>query len=245
MFQIDNDVCPSHNLLKSKNMKHKGIVVIGDVHGRDQWRKAVRKAKTSRIVFLGDYVDPYDSIEPDDLIENLKAIITLKKENPDRVVLLLGNHDMHYIYEDFTKGSRYDKSLAEAVSQIFNENRDLFQFAYQEGNTVITHAGISSDWFREDFKGDKTRDIAEQLNNPTPEQLKAMFQAGRSRFGPFKNGGIFWADMSETARHPLCGIHQVVGHSQVEHVSRIDINTETSITFCDCLKNNEWLELRG
>jgi len=225
-------------------MKHKDIIVIGDIHGRSEWRSIVRKKMTSRIVFLGDYVDPYDSIGPDDLIANLEDIIELKKENPDRVVLLLGNHDMHYIYEDFPKGSRYDKALAEVITRIFNENRDLFQFAYQEGKTVFTHAGISSDWFCEDFKGDVTRDIAEQLNNPTPEQLKAMFQVGVSRYGSDRNGGIFWADLSETARYPLQGIHQVVGHTQVEHVSHVDINADTSITFCDCLKNEESYEVR-
>ncbi len=219
--------------------KYKEIVAIGDIHGRKQWQNIVKNATGKRIVFLGDYVDPYDTIEAAELIDNLKEIIEFKKQNPDRVVLLLGNHDMHYIYEDFTKGTRYDNTLADVITQVFNENRDLFQFAYQEGDTVFTHAGISSDWFCEDFKGDKTRDIAEQLNNPTADQLRAMFQVGISRWGKDMNGGIFWADKSETAHNPLYGIHQVVGHSQVEHVTRVDINKDTSITFCDCLKNNE------
>lgn len=223
---------------------YKGIIAIGDIHGRQQWKKAISNKMVNKIVFLGDYVDPYDSIEAEELIDNLKEIIEFKKQSPDKVVLLLGNHDMHYIYEDFAKGSRYDKTLADVITHIFNENRDMFQFAYQEGKTVFTHAGISSDWFHDDFKGDKNRDIAEQLNNPTPDQLRTMFQVGISRWGKDKNGGIFWADKSETDHKPLCGIHQVVGHSQVEHVTRVDINKETSITFCDCLKNNEVCMIR-
>ena len=34
-------------------------IVIPDVHGRDFWRSAVRGREEEKIIFLGDYVDPY------------------------------------------------------------------------------------------------------------------------------------------------------------------------------------------
>ena len=59
------------------------ITIIPDIHGRVFWKKAVDSAsKDDTIVFLGDYLDMYwvDSMD-------------FKKSNPERVVLLLGNHD--------------------------------------------------------------------------------------------------------------------------------------------------------
>jgi hypothetical protein len=55
-------------------MKH---IVIGDIHGRDNWRHINIKL-FDKIIFLGDYVD--SKILSDLIIyENLKDIITLKK----------------------------------------------------------------------------------------------------------------------------------------------------------------------
>ena len=47
-------------------MKLKKIIIIPDVHGRTFWRNAVEKyrnVKDVHIVFLGDYVDPYQDID--------------------------------------------------------------------------------------------------------------------------------------------------------------------------------------
>ncbi len=74
----------------------KNWIIIPDVHGRRFWRKAVEGLDTpgheeDRVVFLGDYVDPYpwEGILPGEAVKELEDIIALKKRNPDRVVLLL------------------------------------------------------------------------------------------------------------------------------------------------------------
>ena len=48
-----------------------------------------------KVVFLGDYVDSF-TISNIASYENLKDIIRLKKRDPNKVVLLLGNHDIQY-----------------------------------------------------------------------------------------------------------------------------------------------------
>ena len=36
-------------------------ILIGDIHGRTQWKKIVEKEKDAdKFIFLGDYFDPYD-----------------------------------------------------------------------------------------------------------------------------------------------------------------------------------------
>ena len=57
------------------------IIAIGDVHGLTYWKTIVEKKTKSRIVFLGDYLDPYESFSIDQLLENLLDIIILKKQS--------------------------------------------------------------------------------------------------------------------------------------------------------------------
>lgn len=47
------------------------------------------------IVFLGDYLNPYGSYDYDDILNNLADIIDYKRNNMERVILLLGNNDLH------------------------------------------------------------------------------------------------------------------------------------------------------
>ena len=39
---------------------NKKILIIPDVHGRTFWKSAVESGDYEKIVFLGDYTDPYE-----------------------------------------------------------------------------------------------------------------------------------------------------------------------------------------
>jgi len=86
--------------MKSKMEKNVKVLIIPDVHGREFWREPVKEVleKTDvRIVFLGDYLDSYPwdfdhNHYQQQAIDVFNEIINLKKENRDRVNLLLGNH---------------------------------------------------------------------------------------------------------------------------------------------------------
>ena len=118
------------------------MIVIPDVHGRLFWKEAIAAAKEDeKIIFLGDYLDPYSyEFEEDPLmaqfaetyetrsnhvLNNFKEIIEFKRQNPDRVVLLLGNHDFHYL----PIGERYSGYKLETTklcSHILFDN--IYQF---------------------------------------------------------------------------------------------------------------------
>lgn len=222
----------------------KQTIAIGDVHGLTYWKEVVKDNPACRYVFLGDYLDPYQPISRKALIGNLKEIIQLKKKHPDDVVLLLGNHDLHYFTSDMETSSRFDFEIAKEASELFRGNIDLFQHAHQEANTVFSHAGIAHKWFTDDFKGDLHRNIADQLNNPKPEQIPALYCCGQCRGGDWGMiGGIFWADIKELCE-PLQGYTQVVGHNRVE-----DVKERTKdggrIIFCDCLFNEHYLKIEA
>jgi predicted MPP superfamily phosphohydrolase len=75
------------------------ILILPDIHGRPFWKDAVEKHfdECDKIVFLGDYLDAYPNEEITRKQEknNFSEIISFKEKNADKVVLLLGNHDLH------------------------------------------------------------------------------------------------------------------------------------------------------
>lgn len=69
--------------------------MCGDIHGRKFWKKPCENIEPyDKVIFLGDYLDPYgfEGISIEECIPNFKEILELKKNNMDKVVLLLGNH---------------------------------------------------------------------------------------------------------------------------------------------------------
>lgn len=219
----------------------KPIIVIGDLHGLDVWKDIVDNHPDCRFVFLGDYLDPYEYIPHENLMDNLYDIISLKRNRPDDVILLLGNHDLHYFSSDARISSRFDCQIADKVSRIFIENFHLFQYAFQEGSRIFTHAGISNEWFEKDFKGDVTFPIAEQLNHPADWQIEALCRVGQQRGGKSGDiGGIFWADKDEL-NDPLHGFTQIVGHNRVKEITERSGRNNNKIVFCDCLWNDIYL----
>ena len=196
------------------------------MHGLDLWRDVVEAHPECRVVFLGDYLDPYGYVHKGKLLNNLRAIMQLKRDRPEDVVLLLGNHDLHYFCDE---------------SWMFLNNIALFQYAFQDGEYLFTHAGVSQEWFDYDFCGDAARLIADQLNNPAADQVPALLRVGYARGGRRGDtGGIFWADKNEL-EEPLHGFTQIVGHNRVEEVTEHIGPGGGKIVFCDCLRNGLYL----
>jgi predicted MPP superfamily phosphohydrolase len=123
-------------------MKH---IIIGDPHGKDVW-KQIDFEEYDKVVFLGDYVDSFTL--PDLVIDqNLQDIIALKKDHPYKIILLLGNHDIQYLYYPEFRCSGYRDSMKRPLQALFTYNRELFQVAYQCKNHLFTHAGITNAWY--------------------------------------------------------------------------------------------------
>lgn len=59
-----------------------GHNIIGDIHGRDCWKRFVDDNLIN--VFIGDFLDPYTySISFDDCKHNFWEIIDYKEQHPD------------------------------------------------------------------------------------------------------------------------------------------------------------------
>lgn len=68
------------------------ILICPDLHCRSFY-KPLLDTKDQRIIFLGDYMDPYSNEDTSDEqgIANLEEIIDFAKQNSN-VTLLVGNH---------------------------------------------------------------------------------------------------------------------------------------------------------
>ena len=54
------------------------ILIIPDVHGRQFWKQAVASGEYDKVIFLGDYRDPYPDEQIDEQMakDNFKEILS-------------------------------------------------------------------------------------------------------------------------------------------------------------------------
>lgn len=215
------------------------VMCIGDLHGNNCW-KEVPVSDYDKIIFIGDYADN-QKVDDNQILRNVQEVVTLKKRFPEKVVLLLGNHDLHYSAFPNYKSSGFNKNLQPELTKLFTDE-NLFQVAYQFQSWLFTHAGLSSSYLNflntviPDF-GFDTGNIAERLNrvHSQESQQKYLHVVGRFRGGNYETGGITWADKVETELDYLESIHQVVGHTRVNDILTLTGNLHSSITYIDVL----------
>lgn len=211
------------------------IIAIGDIHGRDTW-KEIKDGDTDQIIFIGDYVDPHRPIPDWEVLRNLEEIIAFKRSDPERITLLLGNHDAQYLHYPLYSCSGQRADLQGTLGRVFQENKDLFQIAWQHDRYLVTHAGISQGWYdrhRETLSDFVEENLAAALNAlHNSEYRDILFEVGRARGGWHRYGGPIWADKSETRHDYLTDFHQVVGHSRVTDFEHYG-DEISSITYID------------
>ena len=184
------------------------------------------------MVFLGDYLDAYpeEQISDEVAFSRLQDIVQLKQKYPDKTTLLLGNHDMHYLYPNMA-GSRYDKFQADRNRAFFEEHADLFQLTYETciggKSFLFTHAGILSGWLKAHqylFGDVEPHDLANFINTIWQTDsvryilAEALSDVSYARWGICEYGSMVWADIREydPSQEEVPGYYQVFGHSMVE-----------------------------
>ena len=225
------------------------ILSIGDLHGLNCW-KFIDFKPYDKVIFIGDYCDAWSKTN-EQIFGNLLDIIELKKSDPDKFILLLGNHDVQYFVDKSAGCSGYRQSMAVGLRHIFLDNIDLFTYAYQTQNVLWTHAGASNGYIRDikyalDIVGySEGISLATSLNmiSKTKESWR-LHKVGRESGGNDIFGGIMWA--RNVHKNMIPGIHQIYGHTEIYKIETIedDING-CSATNIDCLvqSGNQVLEI--
>lgn len=195
------------------------LLVLPDIHGRKFWEEPCKHIDDyDKVIFLGDYLDPYgfESISVEMAMDNFQNIIDFKRKNNDKVVLLLGNHDMPYFSKDYFNFSsyhcRHSSMHHREISNKFSENKDLFQLAYvyneqtlslkKEYNDILfTHAGVESEWLEKvvHCKESDINKISDTLNSllESKDGLEKLFYITSERGGRDRYGSCIWSDVHD------------------------------------------------
>lgn len=225
------------------------IAVIPDVHGKLFWKNAKDKVDSlDKIIFLGDYLDSYSFLgffSREDELNNFIEILDFKKAFPEKVTLLLGNHDIGYLL-DLGCSRQESGDMRRNYKNLFERNINLFKLTeYVElannEKILFSHAGIHEKWL------DKVRARLEQLGNKLGFEgvplidsiINGLFNKIISEFyepeykdflrwslgfvGPARGGfygdygSIIWADASEwkNEKNIFGDIKQIFGHTRL------------------------------
>lgn len=221
------------------------LLVIADLHGLSIWESLIKEHKPDKVVFLGDYVDSF-TISDEDIVKNLQNIIEYKKNNPNTTTLLLGNHDIQYLWEG-NRCSGYRKSYSEWVWALFKDNLELFKIIHKEWYYLFSHAGVTNWWWwqNEDMFNDMFPDgWVSDITDFNDVFFKShyqdrFFQVGKTRWGTRKYWGPFWADKWELIVDYILWYTQVVGHTKCASIEEYG----EDLIFCDTLEYGDWKPL--
>jgi hypothetical protein len=202
----------------------KDILIVPDVHGRDFWLPAYDF--NGEIVFLGDYTDHYDCeyhITEKITYERLLKIVEFKQQNPDRVTLLTGNHELYYYSNVLGNAGRFSWKYKSKYREILEgeTTKNLFQVCKQVENYLFVHAGVTKGWYDHHLPELKENGdtLEEQLNNIFITKKQVFMEAStKYRGGIDKFGSPLWADYRELIDEPEHlgpDIFQIIGHTQI------------------------------
>lgn len=222
---------------------------IGDIHGLSVWKKALLGEcydmdNFDKIIFVGDYVDSFH-ISPVEQLANLNSIIEFKKAFPEKIILLLGNHDVQYMHFPKYRCSGFQAAIYPELHRIFNDNKNLFQLSYQIDNTIWTHAGIHRGWYNRYIKNivenNPELTLSDILNDLYNKEDNCIFTVGIERGGMDRISGPLWIDRSLLWKKPISNYTQIVGHTRITDGRGIKINTisnkNAEVVFIDLLED--------
>lgn len=211
------------------------IIAIGDTHGRDVWKKIVEKeADADRIVFIGDYFDTFNlSLKGHTEMNNFKEIVQLKRDNPDKVVLLIGNHDFHYM--DFARESYsgYNMQFAVIFSNLLYDARDVMKICHIEEGCMFTHAGVTNRWLADN---NITVDGINELFKTNPDAFR-FYRGDKSQCGDNWHQSPIWVRPEALVSDAQLDYIQVVGHTHQPTVTYYNGAEPAKVILIDCLDN--------
>jgi len=193
------------------------IIAIGDTHGRNDWEEIVKKEPADKYVFVGDYFDSYDIGSPEQLL-NFDRLIEFKKQNMDKVVLLFGNHDYHYLWAVSENYSGFKAYMKPEVAKRLDESieRDLLKMCFVYNEYLFCHAGVTKTWC--DNNNIKVGDIENELNYYLKFRPKIFGFSGYDMYGDDITQSPIWVRPKSLLADMIPGYTQIVGHTRVKKI---------------------------
>lgn len=216
---------------------------VGDLHTKNGILERVKQLADgyNKVIFLGDYVDDWMA-SPEYSKQLLENLIDFKLSNPDKVILLLGNHDLSEWFGRPFACSGYNFMTSQLVAPIFAKHEDLFDIAYAPDTDAFlcSHAGFTKSWLNKYFQKpfERPSDVAQAINHAFHNRKEAdcedtffgLSDVGYAR-GGYQDPSPLWADTVELIADWFPAV-QIVGHTPHRTVTFYN-NYDEEIYFCD------------
>lgn len=210
------------------------IVALGDTHGRDIWKQIVKvEGDFDKFIFIGDYFDTRDGIDASTQIQNFKEILEFKKANPEKVFLLIGNHDFHYLKGCGETYSGYQQYAAMDINEVLQPavTSGHLQICHVFDEYIFSHAGLTQTW-AENNEID-LYNIEESVNFKFMKNMEAFrFEYGENldRSGDDVTQSPIWVRIPSLLRNMVKGFTYIVGHTTVRQM-----HMASNVIAIDCL----------
>lgn len=193
------------------------IIAIGDLHGRNDWEKIIAKNDFDKCVFIGDYFDTFEPITPLKQIQNFKKIIEYKRRNTEKVILLAGNHDYHYLRTTEEAYSGFQPSFKAAFGDLLHNaiNQSRMQVCFIHTHFLFTHAGVTNTWAEANNIDRNNLELSvNDLFIYKPDSFAFTPGENYSETGNEICQGPLWVRPESLKRDRMKGFTHVVGHTE-------------------------------
>lgn len=223
------------------------IIAIGDIHGRNCWIKIVEQNPDADLfLFMGDYFDSH-TIPALEQINNFKLILKFRDENPNKVIMLFGNHDFHYTsgcigggYTGFDFSVYYNMKLD--LERLIREG--VLRVCYVHENILFSHAGVTNTWCEaNNIQLNNLEDDINQLLIYRPHMFQFKSGIRRDKYGDDITQGPLWVRERSLKEDGLKDYVHIVGHSSSEDIVFNLSDSETNYIIIDTLETNTYLEI--
>jgi hypothetical protein len=195
--------------MRGEKMK---TLIIPDVHTKAVIADTLRwKEKPDATVFLGDLWDDWND-GPGEARRVAEWVADLMAD--PSVTLLVGNHDLPYLFPETRRWSLcsgYTQEKAKAIAEVLPpEAHWRWKLATTVEGWLLTHAGLSA---RLGVDPAALAGVEKMLHEGVfVHDAPMALGAGYSRGGPQPCGGVLWCDWRDEFR-PLAGVKQIMGHT--------------------------------
>lgn len=208
--------------------------MLGDTHGHDSWKRVVEIEKDAdKFVFLGDYFDSF-SINTDTQVENFKDILAFADNG--KTVILLGNHDYHYLC-DLRHGYSGFNGVRKLVVQPLLKRaieEGKIELLHIEGDIIMSHAGVTDYWLNNVCD---VHDLAEiSLETINLSTLDFNILKGYSAYGNTISNSPIWVRPYSLSEDHVKGYRQIVGHTCMRNA----VN-DGDFWFCDTMHMGDYI----
>lgn len=218
----------------------KKLIAIGDIHGRNCWQN-LRDVECDFFIFMGDYFDASEDISTDEEIINFLRILKFKREFPEKVILLFGNHDFHYLKNSTQMYSRYNFNnyslLEDSVEIAMKEN--LFQICFKNEHFLFSHAGITKTWL-ENVGIVTDENLVKNINSAlyeNPQIFEFKNEINRKSNGNNVYQSPIWVRPESLQEDALEDCIHVIGHTKQQGICQ-----QKNVVLIDVLgSSNEYL----